>query len=107
MPPLPKRIQPHATRAAEQPQDPHGDPTREELLAEDVSGAVQRHGPQDQQCDGEDAGEGFGDGGRAQEFALLLGVFFRGEARGAGDVFEVCAGGGGDVRVVAAADHSH
>ena len=46
--PSEERIQAHAEDAEEQPHDANNDPAGEELLAEDVAGAVHGHRPQDQ-----------------------------------------------------------
>ena len=105
--PLPQRIQPHTPSTAEQPQNPHSDPARKELLAEDITCPVQRHGPEDQESEGHDTRQSLGDFGCAEELGLLVGVFFRREAVGAGNVFEVGVRVGGEVGVVAEADHGH
>lgn len=71
--PLPQWIQPYAEGAAKQPQNSHDHPAGEEALAKDVSGAIERHGPQDQERERHGCSQGFGDGGGAREFGLIVG----------------------------------
>lgn len=71
--PLPQRIQPDAKGTAKQPQNAHDHPAGEEALAKDVSRAIERHRPQDQECKRHRCGEGFGDDGGAREFGLIVG----------------------------------
>ncbi|KAL9116362.1 MAG: hypothetical protein Q9187_007115, partial [Circinaria calcarea] len=104
------RINGHAQRAAEQPEDPHNHPAGKEAPAEDVPRAIERHGPEDEQREREDAREGFSDEGGAVEGALLGGVFGGAEAVGVdGDVgardgFEVGVGGLRDGGVITKAN---
>ena len=52
---LPEGVDADAHGAEEEPDDADGDPAGEEFLAEDVAGAVEGHGPEDEEGEGHDA----------------------------------------------------
>jgi hypothetical protein len=104
---LPQREEDDAKRGAEQPEDADDDPAAEEGFAEDVAGAVHRHGPEDQQAQSHDDCQRAGVEGGLVELARLFlrhVLRVRGLAR---DEFQVDVGSGGDVRVVDLADVAH
>ena len=134
MPALIQRINTYTGGAAEKPQDPHADPPGEERLrgvsrsssvrisdwgrdtnlAKHIPAAVHGHGPQHEQADGHEGGEGLGDeGGAGQHGGFLDGLLGReaedgGRADGGvvpvGDGLRIDVLGGGDGGVVAEAD---
>ena len=94
--PLHEREDAHRRRAAEQPQNPHGHPSREELPAEDVRAAVHGHGPEDDERERHEHGDGPRDERRFLELRLLgvrLGVCLGGFH---GRAVVLRGGGGGD-----------
>lgn len=105
---LPKRVHTHSQRGAQEPDNADNNPAAEELLAEDVACAVERHGPEDEEHERHDCGGGFGDLGSAKQLGLFGGFSFGGE-RGvaADDLFDVHVCCGRDVRVVDKADVFH
>jgi hypothetical protein len=104
---LPEREQPHAERAAEQPQNAHSDPACEKALTKDIPRAVQRHGPENEEDQRHGDGHGAGDDGRFLEFALLSSICFRRGRAAARSEFEVDVCFLGDVGVIAYADGGH
>jgi hypothetical protein len=105
---FPERIHADGEGGAHEPDDADNDPAGEEGLAEDVAGAVEGHGPEDEENNGHGCGCDFCDFRGAQKFGLFGGFGLGGEREvAAHDVFDVELRGVGDFRVVHEADVFH
>jgi len=97
----------HAAKGTDEPHDANDNPSCEELLGEDVTGAIHWHWPENEKSESEDDRHCFCDLGGAEKLGLLDGFFLGGHVSLAGNGFEIDMCFCGHVVVVALADGSH
>ena len=104
---LPKWVDGDGTSGAEDPEDTDRDPTGEERLAEDVTAAIHRHGPENKEGNGHEEGHVAGNLGSPLKHFLFLNLILSRMGLMARDELKIDVSSVSNIVVVGLADLLH